>query len=407
MFTFFDAPTIKTASPSLQLAGPACTACNLIASCKHGKQRTPRTGKHVIVVDAPGSDSPNGLYDQKGLYGALKSVGRDLGDYVVVPASACPGEYNGKVPSWEHCQPLLIEQIDRLKPETIILYGKQALNSVVRWLWGTAAELPDRWYGNAIPSRQLNAWILPVGKAGLMKNAEVSQIFHYRWMQRAVRFQGRPYDQVPEYKVEILDNEAEIIRRLKEASNSRLSGFDYETNSLKPERARAKIYTASVAWLDGTSTPCIAFNMTPGIRSAWIEYLQSPSKKIAANMKFEMRWTRTIFGIEVANLIWDTMINAHLQDPQETVTGLKWQAFARLGLGYYAGDVEKHFENADEQGYNNIHLADTGALLLYNGIDALAELDLAVLQMYEAGRYEHLWTDNLPKKSYFQFGELL
>jgi hypothetical protein len=401
MWTFFEETKVKAAPARL---GPDCQTCGLFAKCKHPKQKPFSKSKTVIVVDSP-EDRADGLITNPKLADRLAKHSVSLGRYTVVPAIACPG--NG-ADNWQHCQPLLIDTLKQLQPENIILLGKAANRSVISHLWRHPPEMPDRWYGRRIPSRELNAWVFPVGRAGKVKNPRVAEIHYYRWLDYALKARSRPYEVVPDYvpMVQILTDVQQIIDALKRASMSMISAFDYETNSLKSTWPGAKIYSGSVAWLEGTKPHCVAFMFTSEIADAWKAYLQSDSYKIAANFKFEDRWSRYFYGVEVNRWIWDTMICAHIADPQPTVTGLKFQAFTELGQPFYAGEVERYFEESTPDGLNMIHRIDQRELLLYNGIDAIAELDLGLLQMYQAGRNKTIWSDSLPSRHHYVFGEI-
>ena len=365
----------------------------------------------MIVVNGPGADDPNGIKQQKRLAAYLKDVGEDIGDFRIIAAVACfpQGKLEKKKQYWKHCQPLMVQQILEAKPERIIVYGKYALASVIDWLWHSPAGLPDRWYGRKIPSRELNAWVCPIGMKGVLKNPKVSQIYFYRGLRDALRLRGRPYDKVSvnDYadRVEVASDLNRIKALLAEASSSPLSAFDYETNCLKSEKIKAKVFTASVAWLSASGPECVAFAMDDRLADAWRGYVTSNSLKIAANLKFEQRWTREHFGVDVNRWLWDNVIVGHMYDPMETAAGLKFQAFCHLGLPYFAHDVEKYFENTDDQGYNSIHLANKKSLMIYNGIDSLVELDLGILQMYQSPIKCDWWTDTMPKQSFYAKGE--
>lgn len=402
MFTFLSPKTAVAAPIKL---GPDCVSCGLATKCRHPKQRPESTSKVVIVVDAP-EDRKDGLQYGEKLIETLSKHNYSIRNCVVVPASACAGD---NPESWKHCQPLLVENLQAIKPETIILLGKNATASVIDYLWQHPAEMPDRWYGRRIPSRQLNAWVYPIGRAGVKKNPTVSQIQYFRWLRYALRSQGRPFqNDIPDYASMVgTPRQHEYIKRdLLAASQSTFSAFDYETNHLKATKPGAKVYSASVAWYENETPKCVAFMMVPELVEAWKGYLASDSYKIAANLKFEDRWTRHHYGMEVNRWVWDTMISAHMADPQILVSGLKFQAFTELGQPFYAGAMEHLFQTETSDGFNSIHKADPNDLLKYNGIDAIAELDLGIQQMYLAGKQTKFWSTTLPDRRYYQAGVL-
>lgn len=388
---------IKQSRPVL----PDCRNCGALATCKHGKLVTrDATASTVIVIDSPAEDSPNALDPgtRDSLYPRLRSlfdrVGASFGSVTVVPAKACATAGKG---AWKHCQPLLISELKRLNPQKIIPVGYESMVSVIQWLWESeVGDKYERFFGAKIPSRTLNAWVCPVAPIKRKLNAEVSDIWLYRHMREAMALQGRPYDKVPVYDPEVTADPQRIAEVLGLASQT-LSAFDYETTGLKPDWPGHEIYTMGISWLEGETPNAAAFRVTPEIIPAIQKYLTSDGWKIATNMKFEDRWSYAKFGVQVKNWLWDTMIAAHWEDPQPRITGLKHQAFVRMGLPYFAHEVEKYFECGGTKEHNNIKMAPMHALLKYNGIDAIAELDLGILQMRENGLTKRYNSINLPK----------
>jgi len=380
---------------------PDCQTCGALQKCKAPSQswdhvKNPR--KTVIVVDRPDSDVAKSLEfgEFKTLRALLDRVGGpSFAQFAIVPASACTEAGEG---SWRHCLPLLSRQIKAINPEKIIVFGNEAMQSISKWLWGEDAGLYDRWYGHQIPCRELNAWICPVGYSRKLMNAEVSQLWAYRHMRSALRLSGRPYTKPPQYaKQYTLSYDLNKTRiMLDMAKQSSITAFDYETTGLKPEAFGHKIISCAVAWLQEDNTPhCVSFMVTPDSTPYLVDYLKSPVPKIAANLKFEERWSRQLLGTPVRSWCLDTVITAHMEDPGKTVAGLKFQAFARLGVPYYAGDVEPFFGSDGSNQLNQIHRVPTHKLLEYNALDSLSELDLGILQMTENGLSKKFYSTNL------------
>lgn len=406
MFTFLS-PKVTVQAPTK--LGPDCTACGLISKCRHPKQVPQAVGNTVVLIDSPEDRSDGLLYEEK-LQSLLAQHNVSINSVILVAASACAGD---NPESWKHCQPLMIESLKQIDPETIIVLGRRANDSIVDYLWQHPAEMRDRWYGRRIPSRELNAWVYPIGFAGRMKdgrllNPEVSKLQHFRWLRSALRSTGRPYDIVPDYSsvIRVLHDRTEIKNALKLASASTFSAFDYETNHLKCTKLGAKVYSMAVAWLENGNPKCVSFMCSDVSSDDWRDYLLSTSHKIAANLKFETRWSHKFYGVEPANWAWDTVIASHMADAQMGISGLKFQAFVSLGLPFYAKEVEKLFEGETADGFNLIHRANPSDLLIYNAIDAVAELDLGLLQMYEAGKQTKYWSSTLPHQKFYQPGVL-
>jgi hypothetical protein len=117
--------------------------------------------------------------------------------------------------------------------------------------------------------------------------------------------------------------------------------------------------------------------------------------KISANAKFEDRWTRRHTGKAVAwgpdpSRTWDCMLAAHALDngngKARPVTGVKFQAYARLGIGNYSDKVEPYLKPKTEAvgERNRIHEVDSTTLLTYCGLDSLIEYELAKVQCKDA-----------------------
>lgn len=404
MFTFLSQTVAKKHQPLL----PDCNTCGLLSQRKCPKQtwNFPPRRQGVIVVNSPdpkASDLRAGKYEA--LAKLLTRVGASVHDYAIVPVAACPSPNDD---SWKHCQPLLMETLKRLNPEKILVYGNKAIQSLLTRLWDHPTELTDRFIGRRIPCRELNAWVCPIGWIGVeaRKNPVVSDVWAYRHAKSAAELSGRPYDQIPapyEKQVVICYEPDQIRAWLMLASDSKLSAFDYETTGLKPEHPKQEIVTCSVAWQQDGEPVCVAFPFSEAVKEAWIGYLRSDSYKVAANAKFEQRWSKQKLGVDVKRLSFCTMITAHCLDPQEGITGLKFQAFIELGLPFYAGNVERYFASAEKGGnaVNRIYECNMHELLKYNALDSILELELAIVQRKRLG-IGNTWSKFLPSEKYYE-----
>jgi hypothetical protein len=392
MAGFFSGSTaIKKSLPML----PACGPCGLRKHCKAPVQTYQGKPKPIaIVVGATLVDDKDGIQksDYSRLKSTLKQCGRDIDEFAVVAAQACVGESKT---AWKHCQPHMIRELKRLNPTTIIPFGNTAVSSVCGRLWETAAETQNRFFGQNIPSTTLNAWVCPVGPVGIFKgNGNATSMWTYRHLKRALEHSERPFEVVPDYQklVRVLYDREEIFNALAsicggdDTGRADIASFDYETTGLKPEADGHEIVTVSIAWMKNGKIDCIAFPFYPEIREAFIAFLLSPVRKTAANMKYEARWSRKMLGVEVNRWYWDSVIGAHIEDPQRGVTSLKFQAFVKLGVPYWAKDLDGNLESeGGGNSMNKIHQIPMPTLLVYNGLDSLYELLVGSIQMKEAG----------------------
>lgn len=393
MFTFFQSST----APATRTT-PDCATCRAYESCKFPKQTaTPTQKRTVVVVDEVTEDVKHGIQVPVKYQRLFQRVAFSYARDAVVPATACAGAGDK---DWQHCQPLLIDFIKKQNPEKIVIAGYKALQSVIKWLWGEPAGENTRWYGQVIPSRELNAWVHIPEWLNQYSNRTVSDIWAFRWAKAARDCTGRPYTEVPDYEkmYTVVYDPRELPRYEQEILGSRMTAFDIETTGRKPEGECHSIYSAAIAYLrqDG-STHCVSFLVTDETQDFLIRYLQSPIRKIGANNKFEIRWCRVKLGTDIRNFCWDTVVSAHIEDARKGVPGVKFQSFVRLGLKHYAHGMDQYFEGDTNTTTNSIYSADTSMVLRYNAMDSLAELDLGILQMREAGILQNLTTNNLPR----------
>jgi uracil-DNA glycosylase family 4 len=355
----------------------------------------------LIVGEAPGKEE-----DRKGkpfvgpsgqqLRNALDEIDIDLErDCWITNALIChpPNNKIDDVRKIDYCRPNLISTIKRLQPEKIILLGNSANTSLLTWLWKEDPDTISKWAGWRIPEQTLNAWICPTwhpryvyssdyGTSGKVNPVRIMIWKHH--LAQAFELKGRPWKEVPDYEAQVkqvfdTDKAASIIRYfIKEGG---LAAFDYETNRLKPDNPNAKIICASICWR-GEHT--IAFPWQGKVIAAMRDFLHSPTvEKVAANLKFEDRWTRAVFGKPVKNWKWCTMTAAHVIDNRPGITGLKFQAFVMLGAQSYDDHIKPLLHSKSKEVKVNQILSEINIdqLLLYCGLDSLLEYHLALKQM--------------------------
>lgn len=367
-----------------------CGACGLKKYCKSPNMSYHGKGKKKILVigEAPGKneDEANEQFvgqAGKRLRNELKKLGIDLNnDCWKTNAIRCRPKDN-KTPSSEQikcCRPALFDEIHKLKPESILLFGASAAESVLGYLWDDSDKYKmETWVDWQMPNQELNCWISVHYHPSYLErsNDELLNVLFRKYLKKAIRKTGRPYVEIPNYSndVELIYKEKDIILALKDLHN--LFAFDYETNALKPEYHGSKI--VSCAFSDGKKT--FAFPWSDGIVDNVSEILKSKDyRKIASNMKFEERWTVNKLGHRVSGWDWDTMLAAHTLNSAGGVTGLKFQSFVQLGQTKYDKYTEPYLKAVKGNHINRIHEISLKDLLVYNGLDALLEFKLAQLQ---------------------------
>lgn len=385
---------------------PNCGECGLLKKCSTPKFPVSGRGRRglLIVAERPSESADKRKRWLSGdghtrLGETLAALGIDLErDCWLTYAQACRGTSKDAV---RHCRPLLVTRIAELKPQAVLLLGQGPIQSVIGHLWrnNIGKDITDRWAGWQIPARPWNCWVCPT-----FDPAEVEEKSQYNgaasvWFKRHLEgavglLKERPWGkEVPDLRKDcrIIMDDKKAVKEIKYMWQSALKSndpvaWDLETNCLKPDNATAAIACCSMASRWNTdrqnSGYAIAYPWTQATADATKEFLKSPVRKIASNMKFEDRWARKVIGCRVKNWWHDTMLAAHLLDNRKAVTSIKFQAFVRLGIEDYDSVVSPFLKATDAGGYaiNRVFRCDWPTLLEYNALDSLLEYEVALIQ---------------------------
>lgn len=395
--------TLETVSASQRLPSKAqCGACGIYRKCRSPKMPVAGDGRKDILVlgEAPGAneDEQNRPFVGKAgqlLQKELAREGIDLfHDCWVTNSLICrpPGNATPTDKEIGFCRPNVVQAINDLKPKTILLTGGSPVKSVLGWLLGKPPGALERWVGWQIPSQRLNAWVCPTWHPSYLARMEgtrdypVLELWFRRHLKSLARLKGRPWPEegAPDLKSYVLpvldpDAAAEAIRLYTQ--DDRPVAFDYETDRKKPDHPDARIVCCAVS--NGDTT--IAYPWHGAAIKATRELLRSPVPKIGQNIKFEQRWTLKHLGTAVNNWVWDDMLAAHVLDNRTGITGIEFQAFVLLGqepwdhVGSYL--ASKGGGNTP----NKIRDCPLDKLLIYCGLDASIEWQVAQLQAKQLG----------------------
>jgi uracil-DNA glycosylase family 4 len=333
---------------------PRCGLCRLYKSgCRTPKMKVAGRGAREVLIigEAPGKDEDRSGEPFTGGSGwrlrrSISATGldpfRDCWLYNSLICYANGQTVNKQAVDW--CRPNVVGLITELKPKVILLLGAKAVRSVIGWLWKEDTGGITRWAGFRAPSQQLNAWVCPTfNPAYIMRlEHEVADRAFDDHVRRAVRKTERPWSSVPDWSKDV----------------------DVEIKD-----------TGAVPWHGAAAAAARLI-------------LASDKAKIGFNMKFEDRWSRDRLGVQVRNWRHDGMQVAHALDNRHQITGLKFQAFVRLGMSSYDDDVKPYLESDDGGGYgfNRVKDVPLPKLLLYCGLDALLEFKVYQSQRKELRR---------------------
>lgn len=378
---------------------PACGACGLYKSCQSPKMPVSGDGRRKILIvgEAPGEDEDKENLQFVGKTGrrldkTLHKVGIDMReDCWLTNTLICrpPDNASPTDEQIEYCRPNFRNTVKDLDPYFIIPLGAAAVQTVIGSFWREDVGSISTWAGFRIPSQIPNAWICPTFHPSYIERldtpvADLIWLDHFKAIADQVEEEDRPWETLPEYekKVKLIYNGEEAEWEIKRFRSSDMVAIDFETTTKKPESEGAAIVSCALS--DGIRT--IAYPWVGKAIDATIRFACSPIPKIASNMKFEDRISRYNFGAGMRNWYWDTMVGAHFLDQRPGITSLKFQAYLRLGIQSYNDHIEEWLRAKKGTKVNRIleevNLKD---LLLYNGLDALYEWEVALRQMKEQG----------------------
>jgi len=391
---FFSTSRIQTRQKTGYISH--CNSCGLYKHCKSPKM--PATGegrkKILVVAEAPGEneDRDNTQLHKKGKSGkltrrVLKSLGIDLDlDCTKTNAVICRRRGNKTPEDYmiEACRPNLMRTIKECNPNVILLLGGVACKSLLTEVYKDNVGRISKWGGYCIPCREPNAWVVPTFHPSYISRQNdimLDRIFKKHLKSAVDKAKSKPWEVVPDYRkqIEIVTRPSQAAMILREWVNKGGTvAPDYEANCLKPEGEGTEIISCAVCWR-GRRT--IAYPWQGEAIEATSELLKSQLPKIAANIKFEDRWTRVKLGHKVINWYWDTMVAAHVLDNTPGVTGLGFQAFVHLGQENYDTHIKPFLQIRKDSKFNRIKELDLRDLLMYNGLDSHSEYWVAMKQI--------------------------
>jgi len=372
---------------------PLCGGCGLYRSCCTPKIEYSGRGKKGILIlsEVPSVAEDNGVAFWDTTAGRyieriLSKRGISARDDCWVGHTIRCHTHHKKIDDAKiaACFPYFLRFIKKHRPKVVIPMGYASTKMVIGQTW-KSEKFPalDSWVGYNIPCQTLNMWIAPnYHPAFFDDRSEVKKVLFKRYFLASLdKCFDYPWGVLPIYErdIEIIARPSLAVKYINDmAKKKQPFAFDYEANCLKPEIKGSELFSCSICW-GGRRT--IAFSWNDEICEVMYNLFRNESKKMAANLKFEERWTVEKVGTKVRNWFWDTMIAAHIINSQPKVTGLKFQAYVLLGVKSYNDSVNHLLESSGTSKLNKIHQIPTGDLLLYNGMDSLVTFKVAEIQM--------------------------
>jgi uracil-DNA glycosylase family 4 len=374
----------------------SCASCGLIQGCKTPRMKPwGKFGKGILNIGSFPSDMDDAkgkpFQDNAGrfLQEEYTRLGIDLfEDCLNINAVNCAAD---AVTPYQItcCRKSILKIIKEYQPSIIVLFGIEAVQSVIGHRFQNDLGSIEKWRGWCIPDQDYKAWVCPIFYPKYIHDS--SKEYKTIWRQDLQRIVDHITIKFPKDKEPVIDV-IEDLRPLNKIKNGSSIAFDYETTGIKPHDAGHRIICCSIA---DTPMHAYVFMMpeTKQEREPFINLLKNKTiGKIAQNMKFEEAWSFVRLKTSVNHWEWDTMLASHILDNRPDITGLKFQTYVRFGVIDYASDVSPWIKSSgkDANEKNRIEeyvktKAGKDALMKYCALDSIFEYRLALLQMQEMG----------------------
>lgn len=375
---------------------PLCGRCGLSTQCRHPKMQPTGEGKIpvLLVAEAPGSEEDKigrQLVGESGqlLRSVLHEIGYSLEDCWKTNAVICRPPNNKMESKFRICcRPHLVRTIQKLQPQVIIVLGETALESILEGEWKKGVEGISRWVGWHIPMQKYNAWVCPTFHPSyLLRNSKdvvLAKLFKQH-LRRAFSLskKKKPFPDVSWMgDAELIFNASDAEKRIKDLCKKEgVVAFDYETTGLKPDSKGHRIVSVSFCFEGKETFACLFHHSLHDVMKQFL--LRKELKKVASNLKFETRWSKTILGVSPRGWDWDTMLAAHVLDNRSGITSIKFQGFVRYGIADYDSHVESFLRANTSNEKNKIEHLPIKDLLLYNAQDSALEYRVMLDQKKE------------------------
>lgn len=410
---FFSSEELRRPNRAVNLGKPlSCYSCGLLKSKVTLVEPHGGNALHIMVLlpEPISANQINGGPSGTYLKRCLAKCGVDLDrDCLIVPVVKCkPLDSEG--PS-DHqiqcCSSFLKKVVKKYQPILILAFGMEAVKSLIPVKDLKSISSIETFRGELIPSQDLQTWICPMWHPSIpMKKRDIGdlsgEVLFLRDLNRALGILDMRTEVEQEYfktdYTSLVDTYtdpykiAEVVDSFTNGDHGDLVSFDYETTGLKPQKEGHNVRTGSLCG-NSRAASFLLFDKAwtqeqlDLVDDAWIRFLQSPIKKTAHNLKFEVIWSTVIYGVEPVNAVWCSMVASHIICTTPGTHGLKFRAFVELGVVPYSGPVDEYLKTKDDSGngMNRVFQAPVHDLLLYGGLDALLQRKLALKQMEQIG----------------------
>lgn len=385
----------------------SCASCGLYQHSitprmkPHGKFK-----KKVLLIGT----APTDLEDKKNkpwqgrvgrvLQRTMKSMGFDiLKDALCINACHCKPQNDEKVTTHQIycCRKRVMAIIKEQKPHVIILFGNEALQSIIAGRWNKGLGSVDKWRGFAIPDRKFKAWICPTYHPAFVAKKEEKggqNLAMTIWKQDLLNALKHIDKKLPNQHDETRDvtylkNAKELKLLVPDMMKADLLSFDYETTGIKPHRHAQELISVSAVIGEDKAYGWMNNKVTARLFG---KVLRSPVPKTAHNLQFEDVWSVVKLQTPVNNWKWCSMNAAHVLDNRRGIVGLKFQTYVNFGVADYDSIINPFLKSKASEGANALNKIKkfikqhgTKELLKYNVLDSIYGYKLTIKQMNQIG----------------------
>jgi len=374
-----------------------CFSCAKNCTCKNPKMKPEgKFGKRILIVN----DRISEVADKKGnhLSRSIKAILKrilskydiNLNEDCLLTSSVLCHSKSVDIHDVRLCQNFLLRLIEDRKPKLIITLGLPSIQSVFNDRFKMQGGIVT-WENWQIPDYKHGCYVctsyhpreIEQSKAQSLMEKKISNS-----IKNAVDCLDKPLPKLSpeesENKCRLLFSEDDIKSMLMQILDypSTIS-FDYEAPGLNVYADWFDITTCSI-YYEGIS---YAFVVTEENKPWLKKVLGDPRiKKVGANIKYEHKASQQVLGIDVKNWVHDTVIASHVLDNRTDISGVKFQAFVRLGVTDYSSDIAQYLKGPDKNSKNRITEAPIHSLLLYNALDSFYEHHIYLEQRRELRR---------------------
>lgn len=366
----FDDSVSSPYIPNHNMPGPhndVCKKCGLWKGCN--SPWMPREGSHadiLIVGEAPGS-----LEDKQGrpFVGSSGDLLRStLEDYNGVKFAFTNSvrchPVDNKTPTIsqiKHCNNFLLQDIEETQAKTVLLVGNTALRSMI----GQNGIMG--WRGKKI--KKDGKTYFPTYHPAMFLHSQAREDQMLDWLNdidKAVKFsQGEEEPPAPDvFSIRVVTTLAEAEEMFSKLAKYKRCGFDLEFKYLGAYRPDNAILIASFAIMNKEATKGIAWALplmhpespftddeTLILVDKLEEFAESETGKIGHNIKIDHLQLIANYGIELLNVIGDTMLLSQLLDSRPGFHDLKQLAGKHLGMYDYDSELEMYVATHPEADY--------------------------------------------------------